>query len=134
MKAITTALGGLALILASCTHGNNKDNHEQNVPPSAGVEISHVNQGNGISIPSYDWQIAQHHTLNLEEEGFLNQGYAAQGYARLGDETYDGVMDLADTNGDGNYDLIRVTIDSMIIQAPNLNEVEIGRASCRERV
>ncbi len=100
-------------------------------------EIRYVGQDNGITVPEIDWRLADARYLNLNETSFLPEGTRTQGNIPGHDHRmYDMCMDLADTNSDRQYDLVRVTFNTTVIEHPDplmTRGLMLGRAMVQDR-
>ena len=89
---------------------------EQNesIEPIEPIRVTYIEQENGIRVPTTDWDRGETRYLHLNSSGFLDRHERTEGRIAHDGRMYDCRMDLIDSNNDGAYDLVRLTVDYRI--------------------
>lgn len=83
-------------------------------------QVTYETQGNNIRVPRVDWDLGDTRYLVLNTSEFRTPGMRTVGNIPGHDgRMYDLRMDLVDSNGDRQYDLVRVTLNSTVIEHPD---------------
>lgn len=84
-------------------------------PPQEPIQVSYIEQENGIRVPTTNWSRAETHYIVLNSSGLLEPHEMTRGRIVIDGLRYDCRLDLVDANQDGKFDLVRLTTDYTVL-------------------